>query len=75
MPGLGAVTGALTAEAVPLHGAGVALPLGSGDVDVAAVGEDFSGQLLADLVGGRRFFIGEAQLGQVPTGLTPAAAY
>lgn len=73
---LGTVTGALTTEAVALHGAGEALPLGgSGDVDVAAVSEDLGGQLLADLVLGRRVRVVQPQLGQEPARVDARAAY
>src|SRR5262249_44718052 len=63
---LGTVTGTLTAEAVPLHGAGEALALGrAGHVDIGAVGEDLSRQFLADLVFGRRIRVVQPQFGQV----------
>ena len=54
-------------EAVALHGAGEALALGgAGHVDIAAVGEDLGGQLLADLELGGGGLIVEPELGEMP---------
>ena len=70
---LGAVAGALTLEAVTLHGAREALALrGAGHVDVGAVGEDLGRQLLADLVVGGGGLVVETELGQVPAGVDPS---
>lgn len=63
---LGTVTGALTAEAVPLHGAGETFALGgTRHIDVAAIGEDLRGQLLPNLVLGRGIRVVQPQLRQV----------